>query len=146
MRRILIASMIATAGLSAVPCSASTLGAESTGTIGVTVVIPPLGDAVRAQENGATGLWSIVNGNDGLMIDASVNLTDEHDLEVNLFSPAASELRVRSYAGRFAVGGKPMGGSAQLHRTTVTLPLSDLSLWTYNPQNDRSKLYVIGTV
>src|SRR3546814_15532555 len=70
MRAILTTSVIAAAYLCAVPAQASSLGSESTGTMNITVVIPPLADAVRAQENGATGLWSIVNGNNGLMIDA----------------------------------------------------------------------------
>src|SRR3546814_8532492 len=65
MRAILTTSVIAAVYLCAVPAQASSLGSESTGTMNITVVIPPLADAVRAQENGATGIWSIVNGNNG---------------------------------------------------------------------------------
>src|SRR3546814_4740703 len=49
MRAILTTSVIAAAYLCAVPAQASSLGSESTGTMNITVVIPPLAD--RSEEH-----------------------------------------------------------------------------------------------
>jgi hypothetical protein len=146
MTKILKGSIMAVAALAALPCHASSLGAESTGTVNITVIIPPIGAAVHAQEEGATGLWSILNGNRGLMIDAAVSLPTEGDLEVQLLSSEASQLQIRSYTGQFSRSGTLIGSPSQLGRAKLTLPLNDLSVWTYNPLNEHSKLYVIGTV
>lgn len=53
------------------------LGTTSSGTVGITVEIPPLGSAVAAAHQGAVGLWSITNSTDGLMVKlpASINTT-----------------------------------------------------------------------
>lgn len=41
---------------------------SSSGSVTFTVVIPPLGAAIRAANAGAVGLWTIADANDGLMI------------------------------------------------------------------------------
>lgn len=146
MRGILTTSLLATVFLGSSPAYASSLGNESSGTMNIVVVIPPLGDAVRAQENGATGLWAIVNGNGGLMIDAPNTVLETGDLKVELLSPSASQFQIRPFGGEFSSNWKTVDRSGQLSRATLNLPLSDLSVWNYNPLNDRSKLYVIGTI
>src|SRR3546814_8393075 len=105
-----------------------------------------LADAVRAQENGATGLWSIVNGNNGLMIDAPNSVTGDEDLKVALLTPAAPHFQIRSFGGQFSSAWKTVDRSGRLSRATLNIPLQDLSVWDYNPLNARSKLYVIGTI
>ncbi|WP_432770133.1 MAG: hypothetical protein HEQ22_05145 [Sphingopyxis sp.] len=146
MRRILTISLMALGGFSSATSHAMELGYESAGTINVTVIIPPLGEAVNAQEQGATGLWSILNGNDGLMINAPANVGGEDNLVVDLFSADDSQLQIRSFAGDYVVTGQPADGAAQLRQTRLALPLDNMAIWTYNPLNPRSKLYVIGTV
>src|SRR3546814_9007373 len=119
MRAILTTSVIAAAYLCAVPAQASSLGSESTGTMNITVVIPPLADAVRAQENGATGLWSIVNGNNGLMIDAPNSVTGDEDLKVALLTPAAPHLQIRSFGGQFSSAWKTVDRRSEEHTSEL---------------------------
>ncbi|HMN52589.1 MAG TPA: hypothetical protein PKC32_00200 [Sphingopyxis sp.] len=41
---------------------------SSSGSVTFTVIIPPLGPAIRAANAGAVGLWTIADANEGLMI------------------------------------------------------------------------------
>src|SRR3546814_7960930 len=92
----------------------------------ITVVIPPVSESVRAQENGATGLWSIVNGNNGLMIDAPNSVTGDEDLKVALLTPAAPHLQIRSFGGQFSSAWTTVDRSGRLSRATLNIPLQDL--------------------
>lgn len=75
---------------------------SSSGSITFTVIIPPLGAAIRAANLGAVGLWTITDATDGLMI----KVNDQSDKPtLSLFHGQGSELSV-------TVSGK--GGQASL--------------------------------
>src|SRR3546814_2791118 len=84
-----------------------------------------LADAVRARENGATGLWSIVNGNNGLMMDAPNSVTGDEDLKVALLKPAAPHLQIRPSGGQFSSAWKTVDRSGRLCRAKQNITLQD---------------------
>ncbi len=65
---------------------------SSSGSINFTVIIPPLGAAIRAADAGAIGLWTITDATDGLMF----KVDDQGKQPVlSLFHGGGSELTVR---------------------------------------------------
>ena len=64
---------------------------SSSGSITFTVVIPPIGAAIRAADSGAVGLWTITDATDGLMI--KVNNQGKRPV-LSLFHGGGSELTV----------------------------------------------------
>ncbi|MGN6690201.1 MAG: hypothetical protein ACTHJU_04600 [Sphingopyxis sp.] len=84
-------------GLAAVAAPAHASSGElsansSSGSITFTVIIPPLGPAIRASNAGAVGLWTIADANEGLMIkvdDQGENPT------LSLFHREGAEVSIR---------------------------------------------------
>lgn len=66
---------------------AQTLDNSATGSMTITVVIGPIASAIAAYDEGASGLWSMSGGTNGLMIklDDSVNPGGEAGL--SLYTP-----------------------------------------------------------
>lgn len=88
------AAAIAVAPVAFAPSSAHAgeLSANSSsGSITFTVVIPPIGAALRAADSGAVGLWTITDASGGLML----KLDDQGKEPVlSLFHGGGSELTV----------------------------------------------------
>lgn len=75
---------------------------SSSGSITFTVVIPPLGPAIRASNAGAVGLWTIADANEGLMI----KVDDQGEKPtLSLFHREGADVSVRL---------STLGGSASL--------------------------------
>lgn len=73
-RRALFALGLAMAHSGSSPAMAGELSsASSSGSFTFTVIIPPIGDALRLARGGAVGLWTIAGANDGLMIQFDQN-------------------------------------------------------------------------
>ena len=81
------------------------LGASSSATMHITVIIPPIGPAIAAPQSGAVGVWTITGGNDGLMLDLPTTITPGVEQSFSLFS---------AYAGPLVA--TPLGASATIRR------------------------------
>lgn len=127
------------------PAAASTPGAEAVGTMNVTVVIPPLAEAVAAQREGAEGLWAILNGNRGLMISGNPGERGE-DFELHLYAPDLSGVTVRSADGALVLPARAADPAQDLQHSRISLPLGDGSRWVQNAANPRSKVFIISTL
>jgi len=105
---------------------AADAGPQSSGTMGVTVIIPPLGEAVQAQKQGATGLWSLVNGKRGLMINAPIQAPEAKSAEISLFAQNANAIDVYSSYGAARTHLKSNGkGQNGLKEIAFDLSLED---------------------
>jgi len=127
------------------PAAASMPGTEAVGTVNVTVVIPPLAQAVAAQRDGALGLWSILNGNRGLMISGRASETGE-DFELHLYAPDLSGVTVRSADGALLLPARAADPAQDLQHSRISLPLGDGSQWRHNASDPRSKVFIISTL
>ncbi|MBM0171001.1 hypothetical protein [Altererythrobacter sp. C41] len=127
------------------PAAASTPGTEAVGTVNVTVVIPPLAQAVAAQRDGASGLWSILNGNQGLMVSGRKSEAGE-DFELHLYAPDLSAVTVRSADGALVLPARAADPGQDLQHSRISLPLGDGSQWVRNAANPRSKVFIISTL
>lgn len=127
------------------PAAASTPGAEAVGTVNVTVVIPPLAEAVAAQREGAKGLWAILNGNRGLMISGSTSERGE-DFELHLYAPDLSGVTIRSADGALVLPARAADSAQDLQHSRISLPVGDGSQWVHNPADSRSKVFIISTL
>lgn len=63
--------------LAAAPAQASDVGNESTGTVTITVNIPPFAAGLAAQGEGAVGLWTVSTDGSALMLKLPDTLTDK---------------------------------------------------------------------
>lgn len=68
MRRLLIGTAVAALFASAPACAQQLSTSSSSGTMTITVYIPPIAPAIRAAQSGAVGLWTIDGKFDGLML------------------------------------------------------------------------------
>jgi|GEM_PF-2688127 len=102
---------------------AADAGPQSSATMGVTVIIPPLGEAVQAQKQGATGLWSLVNGKRGLMINAPIQAPGAKSAEISLFAQNANALDVYTSYG-FAQTQLKSSGKGQNGLKEISFDLS----------------------
>jgi hypothetical protein len=122
-----------------VAAGAATPGTSDTGTMHITVVIPPLGAAVATAAAGADGLWTVQPGRDGLMIQAPTQIVDREQAQVVLSSSHAGALRVLSFDGGVI---KASGKSTvnQFERRVFTLsPAAGTA-------SSHTALFTIGTV
>jgi hypothetical protein len=67
MKFVSLAGMMALAAMPTLAQASPEVGTQSTGSVSIRVVIPPFAAALRAQSEGAVGLWTIANTS-GLMI------------------------------------------------------------------------------
>jgi hypothetical protein len=72
--------------LAAAPVQASDLGSESTGTVTITVNIPPFAAGLAAQSEGAVGLWTISTDSSALMLKIPDRLTSNEAAEAAIFT------------------------------------------------------------
>lgn len=93
LKFVAAALVMAPAALAPSSAQAGELSANSSsGSITFTVIIPPVGAALRAADSGAVGLWTITDATDGLMI--KVDAQGERPV-LTLFHGGGSELNVR---------------------------------------------------
>lgn len=111
----------------------------------VTVIIPPLAQAVSAQREGASGLWAILNGNRGLMVSGRKSETGA-DFELDLYAPDLSGVTVRSADGVLMLPAQPLDPAQELQHSRINLPLGDESRWGHNASDSRSKVFIISTL
>jgi hypothetical protein len=72
--------------LVAAPAQASDLGSESTGTVTITVNIPPFAAGLAAQGEGAVGLWTVSTDSSALMLKIPDTLTSNEATEAAIFT------------------------------------------------------------
>jgi hypothetical protein len=72
--------------LAAAPVQASDLGSESTGTVTITVNIPPFAAGLAAQGEGAVGLWTVSTDSSALMLKIPDRLTSNEAAEAAIFT------------------------------------------------------------
>ena len=72
--------------LAAAPAQASDLGGESTGTVTITVNIPPFAAGLAAQGEGAVGLWTVSTDSSALMLKIPDTLTSNEATEAAIFT------------------------------------------------------------
>ncbi|VWX60611.1 hypothetical protein [Sphingorhabdus sp. 109] len=141
---ILAAAALASAAYST-GAAAEAPGFENAATMNITVVIPPLRAAVNAQEEGATGLWAIVNGNSGLMINTPDLVSDSGVTEFSIFGQNISAIQVSSATGSYSVVQKPDDGEAgALPKATYQLMANRAASRVAAVGGDRSRQVVIG--
>lgn len=101
MNRPLFAFMaLAMAGA---PAYAVQLDGQSTGSVNVTVVIPPIGAALAASREGAVGLWGVNGRRQGVMIQMPREVRAREPGQVSLFVPGALPLIVEVAEGEGGV-------------------------------------------
>lgn len=122
-----------------------TSNSEAVGVAQVTVVIPPLVQAIRAQESGATGLWSVLNGNAGLMLSSNFD-EGAGELSVDLFGADLAAIRLTSFDGTISATPLVHGSENGLHHSTMKVSFAEPQRWSHNPMNPHSKVFVIGTL
>jgi hypothetical protein len=126
------------------PAHAQDLGYSSSGSIGVTVVIQPLGDAVRAgSQLGAVGLWTFAGANPGMMISGPSTTAAGETATVSLLAQTVSALTVRSTVTGSPLALRTESFGRELHRSSATLNVAS----SYAELGDRnSQMYIIGTI
>jgi hypothetical protein len=72
--------------LAAAPAQASDAGAESTGTVTITVNIPPFAAGLAAQGEGAVGLWTVSTDSSALMLKLPDTLTSDKAADAAIFT------------------------------------------------------------
>lgn len=126
--------------------AAETPGVEDASTMSVTIVIPPLRAAVNAQAAGATGLWSIVNGNSGLMINSPKQVTAGGNTEFSLFGTNMDAIQVTSASGVLKANPVSVDGNAsKLQKVTFNFAATRDSSRVLEGKKQRSQLMVIST-
>ena len=70
----------------ATPAQASDAGSESTGTVTITVNIPPFAAGLAAQGEGAVGLWTVSTDSSALMLKIPDTLTSNEAAEAAVFT------------------------------------------------------------
>lgn len=72
--------------LVAAPAQASDFGAESTGTVTITVNIPPFAAGLAAQAEGAIGLWTVSTDSSALMLKLPDTLPSDKAAEAAIYT------------------------------------------------------------
>lgn len=80
--------------LAAAPAQASDAGSESTGTVTITVNIPPFAAGLAAQGEGAVGLWTVSTDSSALMLKLPDMLTADKVAEAAIFTNGNTVLDV----------------------------------------------------
>ncbi|PQM28594.1 hypothetical protein CVO77_09125 [Sphingopyxis lindanitolerans] len=126
------------------PAHAQDLGYSSSGTLGVTVIIQPLGDAARADSQlGAVGLWTFAGANPGMMISGPSATVAGGTATVSLLAQTVSALTVRSTVTGSPLAVRTERFGRELRRTSTTLNVAS----SYAELGDRnSQMYIIGTI
>ena len=78
----------------AAPAQASDAGAESTGTVTITVNIPPFAAGLAAQGEGAVGLWTVSTDSSALMLKLPDTLTSDKAADAAIFTNGNTVLDV----------------------------------------------------
>ncbi len=68
MRRSLVTASLFLGAIPGIANASSAIGTQSSGTVTITVDIPPISAALRAQAEGAVGLWTVTDSTSSLMI------------------------------------------------------------------------------
>lgn len=96
MKRALSLGLVAfTAALTAAPAHATGADAQASGTVTITVNIPPFAAALAAQAEGAVGLWTMVDSQSALMVKLPNSIDNsEGEVEAAVFTPASAPFSV----------------------------------------------------
>lgn len=129
--------------LAAAPAQASDLGSESTGSVTITVNIPPFAAGLAAQGEGAVGLWTVSTDSSALMLKIPDRLTSNEAAEAAIFTsgntlfdvavdaPSRVEIvrtgmRVDNGLVRQALSLRPLEGASIAPTTPVTMFIRSL--------------------
>lgn len=103
---------------------------SSSGSVNVSVYIPPLGAALAAAKAGAIGLWSISGRNNGLMIQLHQSAAEEGYEAVSVYSRAEVGIEAAWLAEDRLTGvitTKKQGGLVQ---STISVPAGTVPIRT----------------
>lgn len=97
---------------------------SSTGSVTVSVYIPPIGASLRAAQEGAVGLWSVSGRNSGLLLKLHDDDTGAGYSAVSVYSRAEVGIEARWESGESAFRSAPMNDIGGLNKSTYAVPKS----------------------
>lgn len=113
MKRTSAAVLVALlTGLTAQSAHAASGDAQTSGTVTITVEIPPFAAGLAAQAEGAVGLWTMIDNQSTLMVKLPDTVSsDDGDVQAAIFTAVSTP---------FSVSVADMGMNVALQRPTVT--------------------------
>lgn len=97
---------------------------SSSGTVTVSVYIPPIGASLRAAQEGAVGLWSVSGRNNGLLLKLHQDQTGAGYSAVSVYSRAEVGIEARWEEGQTAFMPLPIDDMGGLNKSTYVVPAS----------------------
>lgn len=101
-----------------------TSGSSSSGSVNISVYIPPIGASLRAAQEGAVGLWSISGRNNGLMIKLNQEDTGAGYSSISVYSRAEVGVVALWEGGETALATSPAQNLGGLNKTTYQVSAS----------------------
>ncbi|MDB5714166.1 MAG: hypothetical protein JWO15_1563 [Sphingomonadales bacterium] len=103
MLRILKTSAMAAAALSGIAHASPLIGNPSAGAVNITVDIPPFAAALKAQGEGAVGLWTVTDSNSGLMLRLPEKIEGANAASISIYHSSGVQFFVSAPAEQFAI-------------------------------------------
>ena len=131
--------------LSAVPAHAAGADAQNTGTVTITVNIPPFAAGLAAQAEGAVGLWTMTDDQSTLMVKIPESLgSDENQVEAAIFTPASAPFNLSVANLGMEVAPAQIRVSNGLVRHGFTLRHADIFAGSDIRREDTATLIIAG--
>lgn len=102
----------------------SASGNSSSGSVNVSVYIPPIGATLRAAQEGAVGLWSVSGRNNGLLLKLNQEDSGLGYSSISVYSRAEVGVVAHWEGGETALATAPAQDLGGLNKTTYRLSAS----------------------
>lgn len=132
-------------GLSVQSAHAAGGDVQSSGTVTITVEIPPFAAGLAAQAEGAVGLWTMVDNQSTLMIKLPDSISrGGADVEAAVFTPASAPFSVSVLNAGMKVAPQQTRSSNGLIRHGFTLRHAEIAALADGRRDDTATLIIAG--
>lgn len=123
-RNTALAAMLVASATAAHADDGAVSQSSSSGSVTVSVYIPPIGATLRAVAEGAVGIWSVSGRNNGLLLKLHETDPGAGYSAITVYSRAEVGVEARWEGGETAAASYPVQDMGGLKKSTYVVPRS----------------------